>query len=196
MTGEDKTHHLFDEKSFGMMRRGTWFINSSRGEVMDTTALKSALDSGKLMGTVVDVWENEPDIDSDLLEKAFLSTPHIAGYSTDGKANGTSMTVNSLCKFFNLPLNNWYPETVPDPPAPVILLNCNGKTDEEIMREAVLHTYNIDDDSIRLKNIPGEFEKQRGDYPLRREFPAFTVIVKGGTRNTRMMLKGMGFKVG
>ncbi len=196
MTGEDKTHHLFDEKSFGMMRRGTWFINSSRGEVMDTTALKSALDSGKLMGTVVDVWENEPDIDSDLLEKAFLSTPHIAGYSTDGKANGTSMTVNSLCKFFNLPLNNWYPETVPDPPAPVILLNCNGKTDEEVMREAVLHTYNIDDDSIRLKMTPKEFEKQRGDYPLRREFPAFTVIVKGGTRNTRMMLKGMGFKVG
>jgi len=106
------------------------------------------------------------------------------------------MTVNSLCKFFNLPLNNWYPETVPDPPAPVILLNCNGKTDEEVMREAVLHTYNIDDDSIRLKMTPKEFEKQRGDYPLRREFPAFTVIVKGGTRNTRMMLKGMGFKVG
>jgi len=196
LTGEDKTYHLFDEKSFGMMRRGTWFINSSRGEVIDTAALKNAIDSGKLMGTVVDVWENEPDIDTELLEKAFLSTPHIAGYSTDGKANGTSMAVSSLCKFFNLPLNNWYPDTVPDPAVPVILLDCKGKTDEEVMREAVLHTYSIDDDSIRLKYSPAEFEKQRGDYPLRREFPAYTVIVKGGTRNTRMMLKGMGFKVG
>ena len=196
LTGEDKTYHLFGEKSFGMMRRGTWFINSSRGEVTDTAALKNAIDSGKLMGTVVDVWENEPDIDPELLEKAFLSTPHIAGYSTDGKANGTSMAVSSLCKFFNLPLNNWYPDTVPDPAVPVILLDCKGKTDEEVMREAVLHTYNIDDDSIRLKYSPAEFEKQRGDYPLRREFPAYTVIVKGGTRNTRMMLKGMGFKVG
>jgi len=196
LTGEDKTHHLFGEKSFGMMRRGTWFINSSRGEVTDTAALKNAIDSGKLMGTVVDVWENEPDIDTELLEKVFLSTPHIAGYSTDGKANGTSMAVSSLCKFFNLPLNNWYPDTVPDPAVPVILLDCKGKTDEDVMREAVLHTYNIDDDSIRLKQSPAEFEKQRGDYPLRREFPAYTVIVKGGTRNTRMMLKGMGFKVG
>ena len=196
LTGEDKTYHLFDEKSFGMMRRGTWFINSSRGEVIDTAALKNAVDSGKLMGTVADVWENEPDIDLELLGKAYLSTPHIAGYSTDGKANGTSMAINSLCKFFNLPLNNWYPDTVPDPAVPVILLDCKGKTDEDVLREAVLHTYNIDDDSIRLKQSPAEFEKQRGDYPLRREFPAYTVIVKGGTRNTRMMLKGMGFKVG
>jgi erythronate-4-phosphate dehydrogenase len=196
LTGEDKTYHLFDEKSFGMMRRGTWFINSSRGEVTDTAALKNAIDSGKLMGTVVDVWENEPDINPELLEKAFISTPHIAGYSTDGKANGTSMAVNSLCKFFNLPLNNWYPDTVPDPAVPVILLDCKGKTDEEVMKEAVLHTYNIDDDSIRLRQSPADFEKQRGDYPLRREFPAYTVIVKGGTRNTRMMLKGLGFKVG
>jgi len=195
LTGEDKTYHLFDEKCFGMMRRGTWFINSSRGEVMDTTALRNAIDSGKLMGTVIDVWENEPDVDLELMERAFLSTPHIAGYSTDGKANGTSMIVNSFHKFFNFLPNNWYPDNVPDPAAPVILIDCKGKTDEEVMREAVLHTYNIDDDSIRLKQSPAEFEKHRGDYPLRREFPAYTVIVKGGTRNTRMMLKGMGFKV-
>jgi erythronate-4-phosphate dehydrogenase len=196
LTGEDKTYHLFDEKNFGLMRRGTWFINTSRGRVMDTNALKNVIDSGKLMGTVIDVWENEPDIDPELMERAFLTTPHIAGYSTDGKANGTSMIVKSLCEFFNLSLNNWYPDNVPAPAVPVILLDCKGKTDEDILREAVLHTYNIDDDSMRLRQSPAEFEKQRGDYPLRREFPAYTVIVKGGTRNTRMMLKGLGFKVG
>jgi hypothetical protein len=88
------------------------------------------------------------------------------------------------------------PDNVPDPAVPVILINCTGKTDEDVMREAVLHTYNIDDDSLRLKQTPSEFEKQRGDYPLRREFPAYTVILKGGTRNTRMMLRNLGFKVG
>ncbi len=185
LTGEDCTVNLFNENSFRMMRKGTWFINTSRGEVTDTGALKNAIDSGKLMGAVTDVWEKEPDLDTELMEKVFISTPHIAGYSTDGKANGTSMIVNSLCKFFSLPLKDWYPDNVPDPAVPVILINCTGKTDEDVMREAVLHTYNIDDDSLRLKQTPSEFEKQRGDYPLRREFPAYTVILKGGTRNTR-----------
>lgn len=196
LTGEDCTVKLFNENSFRMMRKGTWFINTSRGEVTDTSALKDAIDSGRLMGAVTDVWENEPDIDLELMERIFISTPHIAGYSTDGKANGTAMTVNALCKFFNLPLNNWYPDKIADPAVPVILINCNGKTDEDVMREAVLHTYNIEDDSLRLKHSPSTFENQRGDYPMRREFHAYTVILKGGTRNTRMMLKNLGFKVG
>ncbi|HOS73279.1 MAG TPA: 4-phosphoerythronate dehydrogenase PdxB [Bacteroidales bacterium] len=193
--GEDSTVNLFNEDCFRMMRKGTWFINTSRGEVTDTLALKNALDSGKLMGAVLDVWEKEPDIDTELMEKTFISTPHIAGYSADGKANGTSMAVNALCEFFGFPLKDWYPDNVPAPDAPVILVNCRGKTDEDVMREAVLHTYNIDDDSVRLKQMPSGFEGQRGDYPLRREFPAYTVILKGGTRNTRMMLRDLGFKV-
>ena len=92
------------------MKKGAWFINSSRGEVTDTaTVLKVSLSSGKLGGAIIDVWENEPDIDLELMEKAFISTPHIAGYSTDGKANGTAMVVNSLARFFKIPLVNWYP---------------------------------------------------------------------------------------
>lgn len=194
-SGEDCTLNLFSEDSFSMMRRGSWFINTSRGEVTDTMALKNVLDSGKLMGTVLDVWEKEPDIDTELMERAFISTPHIAGYSSDGKAKGTSMVVNALCKFFGFPLRDWYPDNISDPAAPVILLNCRGKSDEDVMREAVLHSYNIEDDSLRLKHAPSEFEGQRGDYPLRREFPAYTIIVKGGTRNTRMMLRDLGFRV-
>ena len=194
--GEDCTLNLFSEDSFRMMRTGTWFINTSRGEVADTMALKNALDTGKLMGTVLDVWGNEPDLDTELMERTFISTPHIAGYSADGKANGTSMAINALCKFFGFPLRDWYPDNVSAPAVPVILLNCRGKSDEDVMREAVLHTYNIDDDSIRLKHAPSGFEGQRGDYPLRREFRAYTVILKGGTRNTRIMLRDLGFRVG
>ncbi len=107
--GSDKTFHLFNMESFSKMKNGVWFINSSRGEVADTVALKMALISGNLSGAVLDVWENEPDIDRELLDMAFLATPHIAGYSTDGKANGTAMVVNSLSSYFNLPITDWYP---------------------------------------------------------------------------------------
>ena len=109
ISGEDKTFHFFDSKVFEKMRTGIWLFNSSRGEVIDTSDLKEAITSGKLGGAVLDVWENEPHIDLDLLSKAFIVSPHIAGYSADGKANGTSMIVNSLCELFELPFHNWYP---------------------------------------------------------------------------------------
>src|SRR5450759_3222012 len=128
IVGEDFTYHLFDEKSFKKINKGALFINSSRGEVTDSYALKKVLGSGKLSGAIIDVWENEPDIDLELLEQAFIATPHIAGYSTDGKANGTAMVVNSLCKYFDIQLKNWYPENVPQPPAPEITIDGKGKS--------------------------------------------------------------------
>lgn len=195
VVGEDKTYHLFNEKTFKKMKKGAWFINTSRGEVTETSALKKNLASGKLAGAVIDVWEHEPDIDLDLMSKTFLATPHIAGYSTDGKANGTSMIVNSLCRHFKLPLKGWYPGNVPDPVNPVITISGSGKTSEDVIREAVYHTYNIDEDNINLRFSPSDFEKQRGDYGLRREFPAYTVKLKVGTKQMSKMLKELGFKV-
>ncbi|MCX6253670.1 MAG: 4-phosphoerythronate dehydrogenase PdxB [Bacteroidia bacterium] len=193
--GEDKTYHLFNEKSFKKMKKGAWFFNSSRGEVTETSALKKALGSGKLGGAVIDVWENEPDIDLDLMTKAFIATPHIAGYSTDGKANGTSIVVNSLSKYFDLPLKNWYPENVPQPSAPEISIDGKGKSDEEIIREAVFQTYNITEDDIKLRFSPSDFEKQRGDYQLRREFASYRIKLKGGTKKSQKTLEDLGFRV-
>jgi len=195
IVGADKTYHLFNTGSFKKMKKKAWFFNSSRGEVTDTASIKISLNSGKLGGAVIDVWENEPDIDLDLMGKAFISTPHIAGYSTDGKANGTAMVVNSLARFFNLQPVNWYPANVPSPAFAEISIDGKGKSDEEILMEAVFHTYNIEDDDTKLRFCPSAFEKQRGDYPLRREFPAYTVNLKGGTKNVGEKLKGIGFKV-
>jgi erythronate-4-phosphate dehydrogenase len=195
IVGQDKTYHLFGERFFKKMKKGGWFINSSRGEVSDTPALKQAVGSGKLGGAVIDVWENEPHIDPDLLEKAFIATPHIAGYSTDGKANGTSMVVNSLCRFFDLPVKNWYPENVPEPDSPGISIGCKGKSDEDIIREAVYHTYDIARDDFKLRFSPSDFEIHRGDYPLRREFPSYTVNLKDGTEKVCGMLEKLGFRV-
>lgn len=195
VVGEDCTYHLFNDRTLKKMKKGTWFINSSRGEVTDTAALKKVLSSGKLGGAVLDVWEHEPDIDLELMSGTFLSTPHIAGYSTDGKANGTSMVVNSLCKHFNLPLTGWYPGNVPKPEKPLISINCKGLTDEDIVRKAVLHTYNVDEDNLNLRSDPSNFEKLRSDYRNRREFKAFTVNLSGGSERTREILGGLGFKV-
>ena len=193
--GEDMTYHLFNERNFQKMKKGTWFINCSRGEVTETSALKKVLESGKLSGAIADVWENEPDIDLELMEKSFIATPHIAGYSTDGKANGTAMIVNSLCRFFDLPLKDWYPSDVPPPSVPGIVIDCEGKTDQDIIREAVFHTYDISQDDINLRFSPADFEKQRGNYPLRREFPSFRVDLKGGKKSTRILIKKIGFRV-
>jgi erythronate-4-phosphate dehydrogenase len=195
IVGEDKTYHLFNERNFKKMKRGVWFFNSSRGEVTETSALKKAILYGKLGGAVIDVWENEPDIDLELMAATFIATPHIAGYSTDGKANGTAMVVNSLSGYFNLPLKSWYPEAVPEPASPEIVIDCKGKSDEEILRYAVTHTYDIAGDDFKLRFSPSDFEKQRGDYPLRREFLAYRIALKGGSKKVHKMLEGLGFYV-
>jgi erythronate-4-phosphate dehydrogenase len=195
MDGQDKTYHLFNGETFNKVKKGSWFINSSRGEVVETEALKDALGGEKLAGAVIDVWEREPEIDIPLMHMAFLATPHIAGYSTDGKANGTSMIVKDLCESFDIPLVDWYPSEVPAPPKPVLIIDCNGKSNEEILRRAVFHTYNIVEDDIRLRFDPSRFEKERENYPVRREFSCYTIDLKDGNEEIKKLLKSLGFKV-
>lgn len=195
LSGEDKTYHLFNDEIFKKMKKGTWFFNSSRGEVTDSGALKKILIKGRLGGAVIDVWENEPDIDLDLMANTFIATPHIAGYSTDGKANGTAMVVNSLCRFFNLPPENWYPGNIPLPLNTAITIKGKGKSVNDIIREAVFHSYNIADDDIKLRFSPADFEKLRGGYPLRREFTSYSIDMTGGTEKVREILNNMGFKI-
>jgi erythronate-4-phosphate dehydrogenase len=195
VVSEDRTFHLFDEKQFSKMKNGALFFNSSRGEVNDTVALKKIISSDKLAGSVIDVWENEPYIDLDLLHMATFATPHIAGYSTDGKANGTSMIVNSLKKHFNLPDTNWFPGDVPDPQIPIIRINCRGKSEEAVLREVINHTYSIREDDLKLRHSPVDFEKQRGNYPLRREFTAYTVNLNDGSEKISELLVQLGFRV-
>ena len=195
VSGQDATYHLINDKVISKLHKKIWLVNSSRGEVADSAALKSALQSGLISGAVIDVWENEPDIDLELLNEAYIATPHIAGYSTDGKANGTAMVVNSLSRHFGISLSDWYPENLPQPEFPVLEIDCNGRNSEEILMEAVLHSYDIASDDRNLKQSPSTFEKLRGDYRLRREFSAYTVKLLGGNVATRKLLKDIGFKV-
>jgi erythronate-4-phosphate dehydrogenase len=193
--GQDKTLHLFNKETFSKVRKGAWFINSSRGEVAETEAIKDALGEEILKGAVIDVWEREPEIDIPLMHMSFLATPHIAGYSADGKANGTSVILRHLSEFFNFPLNDWYPDEISAPHEPVIAIDCNGKNNEEILRRAVFHTYNIVEDDIKLRFDPSRFEKVRENYPVRREFDSFTIELKDGNDEITQLLKSLGFKV-
>jgi len=195
MEGRDKTFHLFESKTLGKIKKGTWLINSSRGEVVETEALKNALAEEKLAGAVIDVWEKEPEIDIPLMHAAFLATPHIAGYSADGKANGTSMIVRDLSQFFDLPLSRWFPEEITAPNEPQLTIDCNGKSEEEIIRKAVFHTYNIVEDDIRLRFDPSRFEKERENYPVRREFSSYSINLKRASAEIESKLKELGFKV-
>lgn len=193
--GADATFHLANAAFFEGCRKGLIFINSSRGEVMETAAVLNGLKNGVISEAIIDCWENEPDIDRELLEKAFIATPHIAGYSKDGKAKGTSMSIQALSRRFKLGIDDWQCENVELPSETSIKISGKNKTKEEILGEAILATYPIWEDSERLKQSPETFEKQRGDYPVRREFPVFTLELSEVDEALARILSQLGFQI-
>jgi erythronate-4-phosphate dehydrogenase len=195
MEGKDATFHLADEQLFARMTRKPLFINSCRGEVMKTSALKIAIQTGQVSGAVIDCWENEPNLDTEVLSMVDLATPHIAGYSRDGKAKGTEMSVQAVSRFLGLGANHWKPAGVEKPANTDILIDGTNKTTQQILSEAILATYDIREDDGRLKASVGTFENQRGDYPVRREFPAYTIAGKFNDTKVIDKLKRLGFKL-
>lgn len=166
--GNCKTFHLADRKFFQSLKRKPIIINTSRGEVIDTDALLEALNNQTISDAIIDVWEHEPDINRELLEKVMIGTPHIAGYSADGKANATRMSLDAICSFFQI--KGKYEINAPAPASPIIY----AKNHEE----ALLQMYNPTNDSNRLKTQPELFETLRGDYPLRREEEAYIINIE------------------
>ncbi|GAB1415249.1 4-phosphoerythronate dehydrogenase PdxB [Paludibacter sp.] len=195
MKGEDATYHLCDNQLFESLGKKIILINSCRGEVVETKALKNAIKNERISTFVCDCWENEPDIDLELLDMTYIATPHIAGYSKDGKATGTRMSVEAINNFFNLGLDGWKPQNVEPPTEPVIKIDGNGLTEQKIISKAILHTYDIRKDDKLFKNMPSDFEKQRGDYPVRREFPAYSLQCENVKQKVIEKLEGVGFGV-
>lgn len=196
-TGEDATLHLFDEARLAEMKPSQILINSSRGPVVDNAALKAALGRGALKGAVLDVWEGEPDLDPGLVGMLDITTPHIAGYSADGKANGTTMSVQTVARVLGIrELENWKAEGIPAPEQSLVFeLDATGKTRQEVLMEAILHTYDVREDSARLRANLGQFEKLRGDYQIRREPSAFTIRLKGAEASVIEALKELDFNI-
>ena len=196
------TYHLASASFFNQMKPGSVLINTSRGSVVDSKALRgtkqSILNSQfSIFNYILDVWEGEPQIDLELLGSALIATPHIAGYSVEGKANATAVCVREFSRFFELNiLPDWYPAPLPVPPMPTLIsIDCEGKTAQEVFYEAVIHTYPIIEDSLRLKQLPAAFEEQRGNYWSRREFNAFSLQLQHPTEKILQGLTSLGFKI-
>ena len=101
--GRYPTYHLANETLFDSLSKRPIIINSSRGAVVDNEALLYAINYNKVKDAVIDTWENEPNINKELLKRVWIGTPHIAGYSADGKTNADNMVISALCEFFSLP---------------------------------------------------------------------------------------------
>lgn len=149
------TFHLADERFFLRLQRRPFLVNTSRGDVVDNDALLRALQEERIRQAVIDTWENEPHVNLDLLNKVYIGTPHIAGYSADGKVNADNMVIAALCDFFHL--DN--PGFITPPSLP----------NDFVYTGDPLQLYNPLTDSQHLKDHPDTFEQLRGDYPLRRE---------------------------
>ena len=193
--GKDKTYQMINSNFLENANKGTIIINTSRGEVADGNALKDAMRKGTIAGLVLDVWENEPAIDTELMRLCSLATPHIAGYSADGKAKGTSMVVQELSRFFKLGVDDWEAGNIPHPPVPEIRIDCRNLSTDEILYRAILHTYAVTGDDSRLREAPERFEKLRCDYPLRREFTAYTLLLEHASEDQKRLCRKLGFKV-
>lgn len=195
MNGLDATFHMVDETFLQNLSKKPLLINSCRGEVFETDAVYNALEANDISGVIIDCWENEPEIDLELLNLVDYGTSHIAGYSKDGKANGTRMSVEAVSRFFNLGLDNWKPEKVELPENTTIEIDGNQRREYSILAEAVLSTYDIENDDDRLRESPHLFEKLRGDYPVRREFNTYTIKIRNTEKQTLEKLKNLGFNV-
>jgi len=193
--GKYPTRHLADDALFSAMKQGAIFINTSRGEVVEEAALKDALRSGKLSAAVLDVFQHEPAVDRELLSLLTIATPHIAGYSTDGKANGTTMSVRAASRFFGLGMDQWTPADVPVPGEPELFADGAEKDAMEVIREVYGMTYDVQVDHENLKARMDQFEKLRGDYRIRREPPAYHVRVFNDDGKYREIFEGLGFGV-
>ncbi len=153
--GQYATYHLADKDFFCRLQRVPYIINTSRGEVVDGEALLTALNKQLVRDAIIDVWEHEPRISLPLLERVIIGTPHIAGYSADGKVNADNMVIDALCQHFHLS----HPGKISAPLLPADFIYTGDP----------LQLYNPLEDSEKLKNNPLDFENLRNFYPLRRE---------------------------
>ncbi|MGM9847618.1 MAG: 4-phosphoerythronate dehydrogenase [Muribaculaceae bacterium] len=154
-TGKFATHHLADKVFFNSLVRKPVVINSARGPIFDTPSLLGAMDSGSVSAAVIDCWEGEPAISPELLEKAVIATPHIAGYSLEGKVRATIAVVEALSQHFSLGID--FPGEKPAVPPLTVAPS------------ALLSSYNPLSDTAMLKADPSAFESLRNNYNFRHE---------------------------
>ena len=198
--GQHPTYHLFNETVLECLQPGAIFINTSRGAVADNQALEALLASRDDLSVVLDVWEGEPSISTSLLRQVDLGTPHIAGYSYDGKLRGTDMIYRAACEYFALPVSWQVADELPQ----VATIDMRSReAGNALVNAMVLGAYDVRQDDARLRATlslsaaerASAFDRLRKDYPVRREFTESTVLLDEPAGAAGKLLSGLGFAV-
>ena len=204
--GPDPTFHLIGVDELTHMTPSAILINTARGEVVDNAALLKALTGGTIGGAIMDVWEREPAIDWDLLHRVTLGTPHVAGYSSDGKINATVMVYHACCRFWGIEPAWVPPSDPPAAPAPGSLLHltfdATDKDFQTLAHDILTTLYDLPADHARMCDIvavpeplrPQAFDQLRKNYSHRREFAGSPISITGGNRDLVTRLQTLGIR--
>lgn len=194
--GEYRTLDLANTDFLNSLKEKVIIMNTSRGGILNEEALLEGLDHGKILDCVIDVWKNEPHINRKLLKDSGIATPHVAGYSVDGKAKGIEMSVHAVSHFFGLGLDEWKAKDLPGPDLNNIVIDCGGMDEQEIISGVYFQTYDIIKDDELLRKDPDKFEDLRGNYPVRREPSYYTARLNNNPfEYLDKILEELGFSV-
>ena len=196
------TRNLVNENFLARMKKDAILINTSRGKVVDEMALKKYIDHHENLSAVIDVWENEPDIDPGMLQRADIGTPHIAGYSIDAKIKATEMIYSEACRFFDIQ-PEWKPVNVLIDAGKQKIRIDSSLADQEAIQMAVLSHYDVRSDAASLRRaleieeskVGYYFDQLRKNYPVRRNFQATTINLSEGRNGLAEKLEKLGFNI-
>ena len=201
--GPYPTWHLADRRFFERLKPGVVWLNAARGAAMDSDAFLETRATGKVACAVLDTWEGEPVFRTDVLAKADIATPHIAGHSFEGKVMGTVMLYRSVCRFLGIE-PTWTPESLLPPPiVPEIRLDPAGLSEEAALWRIVRPVYDIEADDRRLragaaadpKTRGKHFEQLRENYAIRLEFRFARVALPPGHSRLEAKIRNLGFMI-
>lgn len=200
--GNHPSLHMIGQPELEALGANQLLINSGRGEVIDSTALLARLEQGGAPTVVLDVWEQEPRIHPELVDRVWLATPHIAGYSLEGKVQGTEMIYQALSQFLGLPVRKKAGQFLPEPALSKISFTSSAE-EEDAIRIALRACYDPRRDDARLRNAMAgsvedrvaAFDRLRRDYPVRRECSSLKVQLKGTSKSLQDSFRAIGFKL-
>lgn len=196
------THHMLGEAQLASMTADQLLINAGRGEVIDTEALHSRLEQANGPVVALDVWEREPRIDPALVDQVWLATPHIAGYSLEGKVQGTEMIYQALSGYLGLPVRKKAGQFLPEPALSKVSFT-SAADEDDALRIALRACYDPRQDDARLRvamrgsadERAAAFDRLRRDYPVRRECSSLKVQLKGTSKSLQDSFRAIGFKL-
>lgn len=200
--GQHPTWKLLDQARLDLLAEHQLLINSGRGEVIDGDALLERLDQSGAPTVVLDVWPNEPGISVELAKRVWLATPHIAGYSLEGKVQGTETIYRAVCRFLGLPARKKAGQFLPEPAMNKLAFTSSAEA-VPAAYTAIRACYDPRRDDANLRRalaLPQSeravaFDNLRRDYPVRREFSSVKIQLKGTSKSLQDTFKGLGFKL-